>query len=332
MSEAMKQQNQTGRTETFLVGDIGGTNTRLALAEVSTSGAALAAVEIKESQRFPDLETAIADYAKDKTLPPEACLAVAGPIANGKGRVTNIGWDLDEEAIARACGFERVRLMNDFAALAFAVTGLGDSEKQSIKPGTARQGGPISVMGAGTGFGVAMLVPGADGYALVATEGGHASFAPTGEAEMRIWSHLRESQEHISNETLLSGDGLAAIFAAMTAFDGHARKSSAEEIARAASQDGSAAEAKALIMFFDILGSVAGDIALIQGATGGVYLAGGVVTKNAGWLKRSRFAERFSSKGIMSHYVKDIPVTLVASDYAALKGAALWAAKEHAAP
>lgn len=331
MGSAMEQQTRTEDGGRLLVGDIGGTHARFAIATVAKGEAALDFVEVKASEKFSRLEDAILDYAKDKKLPGRACLAVAGPVSNGRGRMTNLDWLLDAEALARECGFSRVTLVNDFAALAFAITRLNKTERETIKTGTARPDGPISVMGAGTGFGVALLVPDLNGYRLVSTEGGHAAFAPSDESEARIWKKLRQTHEHVSIETLLSGNGLSALHEILTALDGRDEKRTPEEIAQRAAEDECSSSAKTLGLFFDILGSVAGDIALLHGATGGVYLAGGVVSKNEVWLKRSRFAERFSAKGVMSPYVADIPVYLVESQYAALRGAALWGAKQNRA-
>ena len=326
----MTQQSKSAGHRLF-VSDIGGTHLRFALATVARGAVSLDNVEIKETDGFPSLAAAIADYAEDKQMPQQACLAVAGPVANGRSRITNVGWELDASALGRECGFTHVELMNDFAALAYSVTRLGEAEREMVKPGTPAPDGVISVIGAGTGFGVALLAPCENGHALVSTEGGHASFAPTDALEGRIWESLNRTQEHVSIETLLSGGGLVALHAILSGFDGERRNDTAEEISARAAEDGESLSAVALTLFFDILGSVAGDVALLHGAKGGVYLAGGVVTKNQTWLKRSRFAERFCAKGVMSHYVADIPAYLITDSYAALKGAALWGVKSAAA-
>jgi len=324
-----QQSNSMGQR--LLVSDIGGTHARFALAAVSDRGVVLDAVEVRETSAFASLASAIADYAKDKPMPPQACLAVAGPVAEGKSRVTNVGWELDAERIARESGFARVELMNDFAALAYSVAQAGGIGSETIKSGTPKPDGAISVIGAGTGFGVALLAPCGKNYALVPTEGGHASFAPADAFEARIWAALKKTHEHVSTETLLSGSGLSGLYEILTGFEDEARTNSPEEISHLAAEDENSAAAKTLTLFFGILGSVAGDIALLHGAKGGVYLAGGVVTKNETWLRRSDFLRRFGAKGAMAHYVADIPVSLITDPYAALNGAALWAVRRNTA-
>jgi glucokinase len=185
-------------------------------------------------------------------------------------------------------------------------------------------------MGAGTGFGVAHLVPCADGHALVASEGGHAGFAPANEDERRLLDWLAARHGRVSIETVLSGSGLVEIDAALHEFSGIHARHTPEEIAQRTAADPHSISAQALEKFCNIFGAVAGDIALVSGARGGVFLAGGVAMRNREALKQSRFAERFADKGAMSDYVSGIPVYLITAEHAALKGAALWFAKLNA--
>jgi glucokinase len=319
--------------EDVLVADIGGTNARLAVARVLNGGAVtLQHIEVQKSAGHARIADLIAGYGtRLGALPGQACLAIAGPISGGVGRVTNAGLTADAEELRRELGFARVLVMNDFAALANAVPQLAPGEVSIVKDGEAKAGEPISVIGAGTGFGCALLPPCGGRYGLVATEGGHASFSPTDEVELRLWQWLRQHMGHVSVETVLSGPGLALLHRALREFEGVKESLSPNEICRAAAEDPGSPAARTLERFCNIFGGVAGDIVLTQGAAGGAYLGGGVLMKNSAALLRSRFVERFTAKGVMASYLVKVPVFLIRSEYAALKGAALWAAAHAAA-
>jgi glucokinase len=315
-------------TEAVLVGDIGGTNARLAIARIADGGnVALDRITVRRTREQSSLVGLISSYAKENgPLPKVACLAIAGPISNGVGRVTNAGLLADSSELERELELARVLVMNDFAALANAVPRLTPDEVTPVRTGEAKTGEPISVMGAGTGFGCALLPPCGGRFGLVATEGGHISFAPTDETELRLWEWLRQREKRVSVESVLSGRGLALLYSALCEWDGARDKRSPEEISREAARDPSSPSGRAVELFCNIFGSVAGDVVLVQGALGGAYLGGGVVMKNSEALMRSRFVERFSAKGVMARYLEKVPVFLIRSEYAALKGAALWAA------
>jgi glucokinase len=308
-----------------VVADIGGTNARCAIATLDGSRVTLERLEVRASTGYSSLAALIAEYLRSISSPPEyASLALAGPVRNGVAHATNIGWDVDETSLARELRLARVFLLNDFAALARAIPSLEPENLIAVKDGDAAPEGPISIMGAGTGFGAALLARCEDGYSLIATESGHASFAPSDALEMRLWEYLRADAAHVSIEMLLSGTGLSTIYAALYAFRGQKRHRSPEDICRRAAENPNSVSAEALRLFCDIFGATAGNIALTQGATGGVYLAGGVLMKNHDSLRQSNFAARFAAKGVMSPYVAKIPVKLIRSERAALRGAALW--------
>ncbi|MEY4880493.1 MAG: glucokinase [Pseudomonadota bacterium] len=328
MGPAMNQYEENPQILRLLVADIGGTHARFATATVRGGEVVLDALEILSSRDFTRLDDALHAYGRKHALPHDACLALAGPIQGDVAHLTNIGWHVDARRLGHKCGFARVILMNDFAALGFAVPSLKEGEVECVKEGTALPHAPISVMGAGTGFGATLLAPCGSGYALVSTESGHAAFAPTDAWEMRFLQRRIESDGHVSIESILSGKGLGFVHEALHDFAGTTRKArTPEDICRRALEDSGSTSAKALEIFCNIFGSVAGDIALTQGARGGVYLAGGVLLKNQASLMQSAFAERFAAKGIMSPYVADIPVFLIKAEHVALRGAALWFAQ-----
>jgi glucokinase len=223
----------------------------------------------------------------------------------------------------RAAGFSRVLLINDFAALAFSVTTLPESGFHSIGPkldGLPDQ--PITMLGAGTGFGVSCLARYRGRAVPVATEGGHMSFAPRGDDQIAVLKALAKRFGHVSIERVLSGPGLENIYAALEEIGGRNSSAlSAEEISERAEQ-GDAGCCAAQDMFCSIYGAVAGDFALAHGARGGVYIAGGIAAKIEPYLQKSDFRAAFEDKGRLSSYVKAIPTKLILEPNAALIGAA----------
>lgn len=307
-----------------LVGDVGGTHVRFAVVETS-------ALPWWIAERFdlegecPDFPTALRRYldrAGFKTMPPAAALAVAGPVTAKSVNLTNRKWRIAEEDLRRF-GFAHALLINDFAALAFSVAALAPSDLHPIGPEVAGQAGEtISVIGAGTGFGAACLARFRGRDVPVATEGGHAGFAPGDEAEIAVLKILMRRFGHVSIERVLSGPGLENLHSALSEIAGgsvpHAL--SAAQIVEQRASDAICRDA--VDMFCAIYGSVAGDFALAHGARGGVYLAGGIAQKIESVLAASRFRARFEAKGRLSAYVKTIPTRLILSEDTAYLGAA----------
>jgi glucokinase len=309
----------------MLVGDVGGTHARFATVDVS--GPAPWRLENREDSaiHFPTFEQALRQYLDRSGLgqvPAAATIAVAGPITAGQVRFTNRDWVVSEQALRRA-GCRAALLINDFVALAFAVDSLRPAELRSIGPelpGMPDQ--PITILGAGTGFGVSCLARYRDRIVPVATEGGHIGFAPTDEQECAVVGVLMRRFGRVSVERLLSGPGLENIYQALEQIAGRTPAAiSAKDITEGALK-GDAACRTALTLFCSAYGAVAGDFALAQGARGGVYIAGGIAQKIEDFLQRSLFRARFESKGRLSGYVQPIPTKLIVSDDAALLGSA----------
>jgi glucokinase len=313
-----------------LVADVGGTNARLAIAQANAdlTTVAISAFQSLRGADYADLPSLIDSYLQtlDVPRPQQACLAIAGPIQGEVGTLTNTGWKADTRALAQRFQFRSVKLFNDFAALAYSVPYLQADELVEVHAAPTPPQGPISVIGPGTGFGVALLVPeSGQGWRVVATEGGHRSFAPTTRRELQLYERLGGFEKHLSAENLLSGAGIATIYQALAVISGHSAQAlEPDQISRRALDGDDPLCVETIALFCDILGSVAGDTALIQGGTGGVYLGGGILPKIQPLLLKSRFYARFHAKGVMSPYLERIPVWLINSAHAALKGAALW--------
>jgi glucokinase len=312
----------------LLVADIGGTNARLGVARWDTAGGTVAIGAIRtlacaDHRDIGELLHAYLHSALPDSIPRprEACFAIAGPLQGNIGLLTNIGWHVDAAQLARQLELDHVRLLNDFGALAASVPYLVDTEVLPIRPAAVETiaRGPISVVGAGTGFGVALLVPGGNGWDLVATEGGHVSFAPTTRRELQVWEFLRGHEQHVCVENVLSGSGIANIHRALGG-----ETLGPDEISQRALAGSDARCSETIEIFCEVFGSVAGNVALVQGARGGVFLGGGILPKLLPLFDAGKFLARFDAKGIMSDYVKALPVTLITAEYPALTGAAVW--------
>ena len=312
------------QTQLRLVGDIGGTNVRLALADLSGPVPQLENYESFADTAFENFEDAVKHYLKDTGKQPgSAVIAVAGPIEHGKARLTNGRWSFSEAALVEA-GFASAKLINDFVALALSVEHLGENDLGTIGPAPAaglRE--TVGIVGAGTGLGVGAVVRQNGAVAVAATEGGHMSFAPTDETEIEILRLLMQRFGRVSLERVLSGPGLTNLRWALGRIKGvEPGPLTPEEIVRLALSDADSLCVQTLDRFCGLYGQIAGDIALAFGATGGVFLGGGIAPKLIDKLRASNFRQRFEAKGRLSHYVASIPTQVILHPYAALLGAA----------
>jgi glucokinase len=308
-----------------LVGDVGGTHARFAVVEPSDPGPWRILYRLDLAEPFATFNDALRSYlerAGVSPLPRLAAIAVAGPVVAGTARFTNRGWDISEQAL-REVGFERALLINDFAALALAVDLLDEKHLHTIGPQIKRlEGETITILGAGTGFGVSCLARYGDRAVPMATEGGHMSFAPSNADELAALQLMWKQAGRVSIERILSGDGLEHLYRTLELLAGRATPAlNAAEISAAALRNEAAPRA-ALTMFCSILGAVAGDLALAHGARGGVYIAGGIAEKIREFLIQSPFRRRFEDKGRLTAYVAAIPTQLIVYPDIALLGAA----------
>ena len=304
---------------TRLIGDIGGTNARFAL---------VAADGVVQDERyllvrdFPDLAAAAGAYL-DRRRVEEAVIAVATPVETEEIRFTNSPWRFTLSGLKARLGVARLAVINDFVAQALAMPQLSAGELEPIGSGTPMPGRAVGVLGAGTGLGVSALVPGKLGWTALPTEGGHVSFAPGNEREDRVLAVLRARLGHVSNERLLSGQGLLNLAQSLATIDGRTTLAgTAEEVTEAARGGTCPACVEAVTMFSTLLGAAAGDLALTIGARGGVYVAGGVCLRLGELFDRAAFRRRFLDKGRMRAFLEPIPTWLVLRGDTGLIGAA----------
>ncbi len=314
-----------------LVGDIGGTNARFALAEPGEHRPRLIKPQTLPTADFASLQQAAGHYLAGIGIQPEkAAIAVASPVRGDEIRLTNRAWSFNRSELAEALGLKHLTVLNDFGATARAVAALETGEFESLNgPERNPLQAPISVIGAGTGLGMALLVDcPAHQWRVVETEGGHISYAPLGSEERRIHDWLSARHGRVSVERALSGSGLAKIHAALAGdppgksdWPDQSLRDPADIVAAAIAGEDRAAR-EALARFCAILGSVAGDAALIHGAAT-LAISGGIVPRFIPFLKSSAFRERFLDKGRFAAHLEQVQIIVVTHPEPGLLGAAL---------
>ncbi len=302
-----------------LLVDMGGTNTRCAHIE---AGIQPQDVRYYRNADFNHPAEMLADYLQTlqpALRPSAAALAIAAPIRANAVTMLNINWKFSAQRLRDELSLERLEILNDFAALAQAIPVLdpADVKQNGGKIGQAKA--PCVVLGPGTGLGVAGLVACQDQYLAIASEGGHVSMAGNNELEAAMIEHARAEYGHCSAERLISGPGLSLIHAYAQGKSGV----SAEQIG-AQALAGDAGARASLDLMFALLGSFAGNLALSFGATGGVYIGGGIVPKHLEQFLASPFRQRFESKGRHADYLRAIPSYVITLADPALRGLAAW--------
>ncbi|WP_420403936.1 glucokinase [Nisaea sp.] len=291
-----------------LIGDLGGTNLRLAL----TDGDGLRSECVFKTAELAGLEAALEAFLEPipaPERPKSAIVAVAGPVSGDRIRLTNCPWQFSRDAVRERFGWARFGLMNDFAAVAAALPHFADDHLDAVQTGIEVARRPKLVLGPGTGLGVGVAVPSGEDWHVLDGEGGHATLAASNGEEAELIALLRRRLGHVSAEDVLSGPGLVNIFAAIAERDGlDLDPATGEEVVERLDKEGCPAAQEALDRFACFLGTVAGNAALTAGARGGVYLAGGVLQNLGARFRADLFRAAFNAKGRMSAYLETVPV------------------------
>lgn len=315
----------------LLVADIGGTNARFGL--VVRPGHAGGKFSLENQRQYlcadyPDFDSVLTTYTDslNGTKPANACIAVAGPVKSDQVSMTNLDWRISGTETARRFGLGRLDIVNDYTALGYATLYLDENSVSTICTGKAIPGAPRCIVGPGTGLGVSGMAPCNAHWVTISGEGGHVSLASVGSYESRILQHISPETGVVSAETVLSGPGIRRLYAAICELDGYEDLAATpEEITAAGLAGADQAASSTFSVFCRLLGGMVGDLVLIYGAEGGVFLAGGILPRIESLLKASDFEECMRSKGVMSHYLDNIEVSLITSGNATLIGAAAWA-------
>jgi glucokinase len=312
----------------YIVADIGGTNARFALVMGKSQGNFLIDhIHVLKAQEYPSCSAALRTYLEkiDGIKPQSACLAIAGPVVGDTVRMTNLSWEFSCAAMAKEFGFHHFVAMNDFAAVSAACSQLTDDHLITIKKGVEERNATKAVFGPGTGLGVAGLVNHYGQWVPVPCEGGHVNIAPATPFEADVIKAAMAALGHVSAELFISGQGFVNLYKAICAVRGEQPKDlSPADITEGALANTDESLSTTLETFCSLIGSFAGNLALTYGAKGGIYMAGGILPRFSDYLLSSTFTERFSNKGVMSHYLDSIPAKLIVHPETAFVGAAAW--------
>ena len=319
----------------LLVGDIGGTKTSLAIISPETGPRRALAEATFASVDYPSFETLVREFLGKVDLPvSRACFGVAGPVVEGRAKITNLPWIMDEAQLREVLDLASVHLLNDLEAIAHAVPFLEPTDLETLNTGRPVPGGAIAVIAPGTGLGEAFLIWDGSRYRAHASEGGHADFAPNNPLEIGLLRYLQERFGHVSYERVCSGQGLPSIYSYLRD-SGYAEEPAwlAEQMALADDPTPVIVSAAlnresscqlcvaALNTFVSILAAEAGNLALKVLATGGLYLAGGIPPRILPALRGGRFMELFQRKGRMSDLLAQVPLHVIVNSKVALLGA-----------
>ena len=304
-----------------LLADIGGTNTRLALLEDGI----IRDIRIEPTGGNTGLAQTLRAYLDGRQIA-GAALAVAAPVDTSPIRCTNADWSFTRDEVSDAIGTANVAIVNDFAAQALALPHLQAAELVKTGGGEIAPDRPKTVLGPGTGLGVAALVPSAGGWQPLTTEAGHMTLAAMNAEEDAVIAWLRREYDHVSAERVLSGHGLTLLYNALADLSGepapHGRPNGITPggITAAAHHGSDPIAVRTIEFFCRFLGTVAADAALAYGATGGVYIGGGIVPRLGALFASSGFRDRFESKGRFSDLLRTVPTFVVTAEYPAFTG------------
>jgi len=302
-----------------LLADIGGTNARFALELGNGEIAAIASLRCDD---YPTLSQAIQHYLSSVEAVAvgaidveEAAVAIAADIRSDRVSMTNRDWQFSTDAMRKELGLRSLVLVNDFTAMALSIPRLNDIDTLRIGGGQANPQGAIGLVGPGTGFGVSALIPSDGKWSALVTEGGHVNFAPSNELEIQILQYAWREFSHVSVERLLSGIGLNIVYRAICEVRGAvAEELSVADIVQRALDGQCACCDETIDAFCDMLGTAAANVALTIGATGGMYIGGGIVPRLGARFAASGFRRRFEDKGRFAAYLANIPTYVITAD------------------
>jgi glucokinase len=330
----------------LLAGDIGGTKTTLALYKRdSFPGKPIHEASFKNSQAGGLAELITTFLHGDKEKPAVACFGVAGPVRDGWVRMTNLNWCIDAHQLAQSLKFKKIFLINDLVATAMGATLLPENELVTINAGKEGRGGNIAVLAPGTGLGEAFLLREDNQLVPVASEGGHADFAPRNRQQLELLDFLLAREKHVSVEKVCSGLGIPKLYDFLTASSGHpvdsqqklyAKEDRTPIIVSTAMEASKASDmshicVRTLQLFVDILAAEAANLALKVLATDGIFIGGGIPPRILPFFKPDQFMAVFS-RGVYSEMLSEIPIHIILNPKTALLGAAAYGMKRTISP
>jgi glucokinase len=307
-----------------LLADIGGTYARFTIETAPGVFEHTASLRCADHVDFHDaVSTFLTGLPEGRVAHIEhAAIAIANPVEGDQVRMTNYHWQFSIEQMRQRLALESLVVVNDFTALAMSLPRLAPTQRRQVGTGTPRENSVIGLLGAGSGLGVSGLIPAADGWVALGTEGGHTSFSPRDEREIAILRYGMRQFPHLSHERLLSGPGIELIHRALRDRAGLAPETlTAPEITRRALDGSDPVCAETLEAFCAMLGTAAANLAVTFGAMSGVYIGGGIVPRLGSYFDRSPFRARFEDKGRFTDYVRGIPTYVITAEHATFTGA-----------
>lgn len=304
-----------------LIADIGGTNARFALVSPGEEPRHALVLPCAEFPGPVEAAEAYLHRVSPEQRPLRAAIAIAAAVTGDAVDITNNAWKFSITETEQRLELERLTVVNDFTAVALSVPLLQPNQRLKIGGGQEAAGTPIGVLGPGTGLGVSALVPGTTSWHALATEGGHVTMPAVTAREAQVLEWLRGLYDHVSAERLLCGPGLVNLYSALCEIDGSQAAPYTPDVISAKALDGSCPVCvETLNMFFAMLGTVAGNLALTLGSRAGVYVAGGILPRMAEAFAASAFRSRFEAKGRFRDYLEAIPTYLITHPYPAFLG------------
>ncbi|AUG98636.1 glucokinase [Prodigiosinella confusarubida] len=308
-----------------LVGDVGGTNARFALCELANG-------KISHSKQYAvqdhdSLEAVIRLFLDEygDLMVKSGCIAIACPVVGDWVEMTNHNWAFSIAEMKQHLDFDCLDVINDFTAVSMAIPMLGEGDVLQMGGDAALPGKPVAVYGAGTGLGVAHLLPVNGQWISLPGEGGHTDFAPNSEEEDAILCILRQDLGHVSAERVLSGPGLVNLYRAIVKIDGRTPDALTPKIIVERALENSSVDCRRVLSLFCVLlGRFGGNLALMLGAFGGVYIAGGIVPRFMDFFQNSGFRVAFEDKGRFKAYLAAIPVFMITHPQPGLLGAGAY--------
>ena len=303
-----------------LLADIGATHARFAL---ETAPGVLRQTAVLRCDAFsgivPLLNAYLIEHGGERIA--HAAFAMANPISGDLVRMTNRDWQFSTDEVRRTMGWSTLLIVNDFTALAMALPGLQAGDVLQVGGGKPAPHAVAGVLGAGTGLGVSGVIPTADGFITLGSEGGHVNFAPADEREFAILQYAWREWPHVSNERILSGPGMELVYRALAERNGvDAPARTAAEIVSCALEENDTLCLEVLECFAGMLGGAAANLAVTLGAFGGIFIGGGIVPRIAQWFATSPFRARFEAKGRFTDYLAQIPTYVIMTPNPALRG------------
>ncbi len=316
----------------YLVADIGGTNIRIAQ---TNKVQRLQAVQTYRCAEFSSLFEVLFEYINSNELNDfdlHVCLAIACPTDNDWIAMINLPWQFSQKSLKQELSLTSLIFINDYTAIALAIPYLSATQKVKIGSGDIERGKPIAVCGPGTGLGVATLIPVSTGndshWQCVNSEGGHVDFAPVDDIDIDLLLYLKKLKQRVSYEQLLSGYGLVQIYQGLLTIHGQSDRYETQLTAANISERATANTCEmcraALLQFCKILGSFAGNLALLSNSSGGVYIAGGIVPRVIEFIEQSEFRERFEAKGRLSGITQATATFVIIEQQPGLLGASVY--------